>query len=109
MMPSEIEQIRQLFGMRGWSEVLAPQMEKRLKVVQDLALLLPSERPKPYDGMEDRDATNILRGEAKGIQWCLHAFTNQVSVYDQNRRREEQRQKPNGTDAGANIPQPPLR
>jgi hypothetical protein len=95
----QIEQVRGLIHSGGWANVVKPILGERGRQVNRLFRLLPSERPEPYRGMEDKDVINILRGRLEEIEWILAAFDNEVTVYDLNRRKDELQRQHNGITA----------
>ena len=97
-----VEKLRGVMSLSGWRDVMRPLIDKRMQTCQKMAFMLPPERPKPYSEMDDHTATSVLRGEAKGLEWVLHAFENEVAVHDFNRRQNELLGQGNGSDLPAN-------
>ena len=87
----QIEKLRPMLQTSGWREVVVPLLEARKKRMQEIAFLLPSERPEPYRGLDDQVATSLMRGEVKCCEWLMHAFTNEVMVRDLNEQRDQER------------------
>lgn len=106
--PDQIEKLRLLMAMSGYKDVFQPIIEQRKKVVQEMAFLLPAERPEPYKSIEDSSATSILRGEVKALEWVLHAFTNEIAAHDYNRRRDELTGAQNGGQPAEHQPANPV-
>ena len=90
----EVEKLRGLLQTSAWREVVVPKLEARKKRMEEIGLMLPTERPEPYKGLDDQMATSLARGEARCCEWLLHAFENEVVVHDLNHKRDEQAREP---------------
>lgn len=85
----QIEKLRPVLHMAGWREIIRPVMEGRKKRHQEMAFMLPSQRPEPYKSMEDSVAVSVLRGQALELEWLLSQFESEVAIFDLNRMRDE--------------------
>jgi len=85
----QMDMLKHLLQMDGWCLVMKPIILERARIVKDLVVKLPSDRPKPYSDMDDQTATSVLRGEAKGLDWVAEIFEQSVATHEANRRREE--------------------
>lgn len=78
----QTDKVRLLFSLAGWTEVMRPAIENRVRETIK-SLILPSSKR----AEEDRD-DNVLRARIDELTWILSAFDKEVEVNLHNRRVE---------------------
>ena len=95
----EAGQVRMLLVSHAWNDVVCQRLRQRLKQAERTLKQLPSERPKPYQGLDDGTATAHLRGRIEELEWLLTHWDMEIAAHEHNRKVDELHR--NG--AGANL------
>lgn len=86
--PENVETVRAFLASSVWNDVLKPDLTERSETLKRYTWA-PGARPKPYSEMEDRDATNLLRGQIQEVERLMTAYQAYVAAFDHNRRLDE--------------------
>lgn len=81
----QIQKIKLTLASGGWNDVMKPAIANRGNAALKQLVLSPSEREGEYKGMDD----NAIRARIREAEWMLSAWTNEVTVFELNRRRDE--------------------
>ena len=93
----QIEALRQVLAMGGWNDVMKPVLANRAHLAVKALVLDPAEREGEFKGVDDA----VLRARIQEAEWMLTAWSNEVSVHDYNRRRDELDRQNQGNGVGA--------
>lgn len=90
----QIQIVRQGLASSFWNEVMRPVIANRANTALRALTLFPSERKGDWAGMSD----DQIRAVVKECEWMLTAWTNEIAVYEHNRRLEELDAEQNGAN-----------
>ena len=90
----QVDKIRLLLASSGWNDVMKPVIAKRAHDALKALVLHPAERKGEYEGIDD----NTIRVKIQECEWMLSAWTNELLVYDHNRRLDELERQQDGAN-----------
>ena len=94
---SEIQKLRLTLSSSGWTDVMQPRILQRGRAALEALVETPNARTGEFKGMSDED----LRSRIRECEWMSVAWSNEVTVFDLNRARDElvRRQDPPAPNA----------
>lgn len=93
----QIGKVRQLLSSSAWNDVVRPVIANRANEALKALRLEPAERKGEYEGVDDV----TIRARIREAEFMLGVWTNEISVYEHNRRLEELERHNNGAEAPA--------
>jgi hypothetical protein len=85
----QIDKIRLVLQSTGWNDVMRPALENRGRGALKALALSRSERAEQFKGGDLDTDDDILRAIIRDCEWMVSVWSNEVSVFDYNRRRDE--------------------
>lgn len=90
----QIQTVKQGLASSFWNDVVRPVLANRGNQALRALTLFPQERKGDYEGMTD----DQLRVQVKEVEWMLSCWSNEIAVYEHNRRIEELDAETNGAN-----------
>lgn len=90
----QIQKVRLMIAGSGWNDVVRPVLAKRAQDALKALVLHPGERGGEYKNITD----DQLRVRIQEAEWMLTCWTNEIAVFEHNRRLEELERQQNGAN-----------
>jgi hypothetical protein len=90
----QVGKIRQMLASSAWNDVVKPVLAQRGNQALRALTLFPSERTGDLQGLTD----DQLRVQVKEVEWMLSCWSNEIAVFEHNRRIEELDAETNGAN-----------
>lgn len=91
----QIQKVRTTISTAGWTEIMHPLIRARGNGALKALTLGPEERQK--SGGEFKDTSDSdLRSIIRDCEWMAVCWQNEISVFEYNRRLEEEARQSNG-------------
>lgn len=86
---AEIQKLKLLLSTDGWNQIVKPTLLKRGNLAMKALRLTRSERAVEFKGSDYDLEDDALRAMIREVEWMSVVWDNEVSVFDQNRKRDE--------------------
>lgn len=96
----QIQKVRLVLASSGWNDVMKPAIENRGRLALRALALSRSERAVEFKGTDMDTDDDILRAMIRDATWMTSVWTNEVSVFEHNRRLDELDRQERTKDAG---------
>lgn len=90
----QINIVKQGLQSTFWNDVVRPVLSQRGNQALKALTLFPSERSGDLAGMTD----DQLRVKVQEVEWMLSCWSNEIAVFEHNRRLEELDAETNGAN-----------
>lgn len=97
----QIQKVRATLQTSGWNDVMRPAIENRGRLALRALALSRSERAKEFGGTDQDTDDDILRAMIRDATWMTSVWTNEIAVFEHNRKLDELERQERTKDGGA--------